>query len=110
MFCFDANISENFEKSDTLIINYQITNQSEFDGHKAIDIFVSDLYASNISPRNKVLVNFERVAVTANTSVNNEIILTRNNFKYVNSKGEYIFEPGEFIIDISGSKENISLE
>ena len=103
-------ISEQFEKNDTLIINYQITNESEFDGHKAIDIFVSDLYASNISPRNKVLVNFERVSVPANTNVKREIILTRNNLKYVNSKGEYIFEPGEFIIDISGSKKNISLK
>ena len=63
-----------------------------------------------ISPRNKVLVNFERVSVPAKTTVQHEFILTRNNFKYVNSKGEYIFEPGEFIIDISGSKENISLE
>ena len=88
----------------------QITNESEFDGHKAIDIFVSDLYASNISPRNKVLVNFERVSVPANTNVKREIILTRNNLKYVNSKWEYIFEPGEFIIDISGSKKNISLK
>ena len=103
-------ISEQFEKNDTLIINYQITNESEFDGHKAIDIFVSDLYASNISPRNKVLVNFERVSVPSNTIVKREIILTRNNLKYVNSKGEYIFEPGEFIIDVSGSKKNISLK
>ena len=43
----------------------------------------------------------------ANSTVQTEIILTRNNFMYVNSNREYIFEPGDFIINVSGSIENI---
>jgi beta-glucosidase len=89
---------------ETLKVSVRVKNTGKLDGHHAIDLFVSDLYAS-LSPAAKKLKRFSKTFIENGKSTTVEFELNRDDLSFVNAKLQRVVEPGEFRISVGGLSE-----
>jgi len=84
---------------DTLDVSLTVRNSGPRDGEHAVDLFVSDLYAS-LSPASRKLRRFQKVYLKAGESTTMRFRLTPADLSMVNAKLERVTEPGEFKVTV----------
>lgn len=103
----DSITSKNSALSDTIVVHCSIENKSERDAVKPLDVFVSDLYASTISPRVRVHVDFDRIPIPARQKVQAQFKLPPQCFSYVDGSGTRHSEPGRFSVELGCVSDTI---
>ncbi len=90
-------------------VNFNLSNTGERDGDEVVQIYLTDTQASTVRPR-KQLRAFERVSVAKGETKRLEFVLDEEDFALWNSGMEFVVEPGEFIVSVGASSEDIRLQ
>ncbi|PCK03744.1 MAG: beta-glucosidase [Alteromonadaceae bacterium] len=96
-----------FHKGDVVTVSAVIKNTGKRAGKKAVDLYISDHYASDI-PQVKRLRRFDKVTLKAGKSTRVEFTLSAEDFSFVNRDLKTVIEPGMFSIELEG--ERLDLE
>lgn len=103
---------ESYKIGDSIEITLDLINHSDRDGQDTIQVYVKDHVGSVVRPV-KQLVNFEKVAISANETKSISITLDQDAFSMINAQLETVIEPGEFTIYVgfdSKVEEGITIE
>ena len=90
---------ETMLNGDSLRVSVTVTNTGQRAGHKAVDLYVSDLYAS-LSPAAKKLKRFGKVHLEAGQSETIGFELHEDDLSFVNLDLQRVVEPGEFRVSV----------
>lgn len=94
---------------NTVEISFDIENKGAYDGFEIAQCYVRDIVASMSRPV-KELKTFEKVFIEAGGKKSVSLKLNKSDLSFYNARGEFIFEPGEFKIEIGKSSNNICYE
>ena len=89
------------QPGETLEVSVTVRNTGARGGQHAVDLFVSDLYAS-LSPAARKLRRFTKVHVPAGGAETVRFTLGAEDLAMVNADLERVVEPGEFRISVGG--------
>lgn len=107
-----------FEYSDLFVkqtgpesasVSVTVANTGERDGEEVVQLYITDRQASTVRPR-KQLRGFKRVMIPAGESVQVSFELDRESFLVYNKEMKPVVEPGEFLIAVGASSEDIRLK
>ena len=92
----------------TAKVSLSVTNSGAMDGDEVVQLYLTDIQASVARPQ-KQLRAFRRVHIPAGGSVRVEFTLGEKDFALYDRDMNYTVEPGDFIIGIGASSEDIRL-
>lgn len=98
---------ETIRDGESLKVSITLTNTGERAGHHAVDLFVSDLYAS-LSPAVKKLKRFTKVYLEAGQSKTVGFELDKDDLSFVNLDLQRVVEPGEFRVSVGELSETFT--
>ena len=96
----DLNVDE--VSDNEINVSFKLRNKSNVKGKEVAQLYIRDLYASVTRPV-KELKGFEIVELDSFEEKEVVIKLSKSDFGFYNNVGEFIIEPGEFIIFVGGS-------
>ncbi len=85
-----------------------VTNSGEMDGDEVVQLYVTDLEASVVRPRRQ-LKAFRRVHVPRGGTVTVEFVLGMSDFALYDRDMNFVTEPGDFLLGIGASSDDIRL-
>jgi len=91
---------------NALEISFDIENTGVYDGYEIAQCYVRDMVASMARPV-KELKAFEKVFIPAGEKKTVSLKLEKSDLSFYNARGEFVFEPGDFQIEIGKSSNNI---
>ena len=91
--------SETISKTDSLIIEVDITNIGKMDTKEIVQLYVSDLFAS-IIPTGKSLKGFDKVEIKRGEMTTVKFVLSSEDLQFVDTSGNWISEAGDFEVSI----------
>lgn len=97
------------KNGDKIIIKVNVTNTGKLAGKEAVELYTSDLYASEITPDVKRLRKFKKILLEPGETKTVEFELDTNNLGYFTPKGEFKVEAGEFEFLIKDLKQTYNL-
>lgn len=95
--------------SDYAEITFDIKNTGEFDGWEIPQCYICDLVASVGRPV-KELKAFDKVFIKKGETKKVKFTLKKEDLSFYNTRGEFIFEPGEFRLEVGRSCKDICFE
>jgi beta-glucosidase len=95
--------------NDSIIVSVEVTNNSAVEGKEVVQLYLSDLVASNV-PAGKKLVGFQKIHLKPLETKRIDFVLSTEAVKFVNNKGEWISEKGFFDLKISQLNSNFELK
>ncbi|MCR5003955.1 MAG: glycoside hydrolase family 3 C-terminal domain-containing protein [Bacteroidales bacterium] len=97
--------------ADGALVNVSLTvsNTGKMDGEEVVQLYITDKVASTVRPR-KQLRAFRRITVKAGETAEVSFSLGAEAFSVVNQDMQTVVEPGEFIIGVGASSDDIRLE
>lgn len=104
-----SNISvdgKNFTSDDIIRVSVDVTNTGEVEGKEAVLLFSSDLVAS-LSPDVRRLRGFEKVSLEPGKTQTVTFELKGEDLAFVNEKGKWTLEEGEFMLQLGDQTANI---
>ena len=101
--------SNSLSADDELSVSVEIKNTGKRTGKEAVELYVSDLYAS-ITPDVKRLRAFEKIELKPGESRTLTFKLDKSAFAFVNRENQTVVEPGEFEVSIGGLKEKFNIK
>ena len=88
-----------FTVNDTLTISVDVRNAGDMNGKQSVLLFSSDLVASQ-TPEIRRLRDFTKIELKAGEQKTVTFSLPAKNLSFVNSQGNWVFEPGEFTLQV----------
>lgn len=95
--------------NDTLYVKCKVANIGNYDGEEIVQLYIRDVVASVTRPL-KELKGFKKVFISKGKSSTVEFIISPEELKLWNADMKFIVEPGEFILMIGSSSEDIKLK
>lgn len=95
--------------SENLNVQVKVTNTGTRKGKEVIELYTSDLYASEITPDVRRLRRFEKIELEPGESRIVSFNLNAEEMAYHNQKGKPIVEPGKFELMIKDLKGTFSI-
>lgn len=89
-------------------VSVTIGNTGDYDGEEVAQLYISDVRASTVRPR-KQLRAFRRVAIPKGESRRITFALGADAFRVYNRQMHPVVEPGDFVIGVGASSEDIRL-
>jgi beta-glucosidase len=86
--------------NDSIIVSVEVTNNSAVEGKEVVQLYLSDLVAS-VVPAGKKLVGFQKIQLKPFETKRIDFVLSNEEVKFVNNKGELISEEGFFDLKIN---------
>lgn len=103
----DVKLSKNSLKgNETLKATVTVTNTGNMNGEEVVQLYISDPVAS-ISRSVKELKHFKKVSLKAGEQKEVSFDITTNDLKFYNTRLNYDWEPGEFIIQIGTNSSDV---
>lgn len=96
-----------FKKGDTIKISVVVKNTGSRAGKESVLLFSSDLYAT-ITPDVKRLRRFSKIELNPGESKTVYFNITFNDLAFVNTKNQWVTEPGLFELSVGGQKTTIT--
>lgn len=100
--------STSLKKGETLSISVNVTNTGKVAGKESVLLFISDLFATDISPDVKRLRGFDKVDLKPGESKMVTFKITPEDIAYVNSDLKKVTGEGEFSIQLGNKKVNFN--
>ncbi len=98
-----------FTKNDTLHIFVNVTNKGNREGGEAVEVYVTDLYAS-VSRPNKELKEFTKVFLEPGETEKIDFTIPVKAFSFIGRNNKPVLENGDFIITIGNLNKKITLK
>ena len=95
----------NLKGNETLLATVNVTNTGKFEGEEVVQLYVSDPVAS-ISRSVKELKNFKKISLKPGETKEVSFTITTDDLKFYNNELQFVWEPGEFIIQIGTNSSN----
>ena len=92
--------------NETIRISLDVTNSGERDGKEVVQVYLTDPVSSVLTPV-KQLKAFKKVSIPAGETVNVSLEIPFDELMLYNAEGENVLEPGEYIIQIGRSSDDI---
>lgn len=89
------------DPAEGLNFNLKVSNTGEWDGEEVVQVYLSDLEASTVVPRYK-LVAFRRIGLRAGESKKIAFTLPGEDFMLVDDSGKWVLEAGTFRLWVGG--------
>jgi beta-glucosidase len=89
-------------------LSIKIKNESNIAVKEVVQLYLSDLYASMV-PTGKSLKKFQKIEIPANSEMVLKFSLTVDDLKFVNEKGQFVAEKGDFKINIGNKSVSFAL-
>lgn len=103
----DVKLSKTSLKgNETLTATVTVTNTGKVAGEEVVQLYISDPVAS-ISRAVKELKNFKKVSLQPGEQKEVKFNVTTNDLKFYNTKLNYDWEPGEFIIQVGTNSSDV---
>lgn len=102
-----SNLSVNKE-NENVIVSFDITNTGNMDGDEVPQLYISDSLASTVRPV-KQLREFDRVNIKKGETKRIQFELEPEAFSLYDRNMNKVVEPGEFIIQVGASSDDIRL-
>jgi beta-glucosidase len=96
-----------FSADDTLTVTIDVRNTGDRLTKESVLLYSSDLVAS-LTPDNRRLRAFEKVELKPGESKTVTLKLAARDLSFVNLDGEWVLEPGEFVL--FSEKQNVKVE
>lgn len=118
LFAFGEGLSytefdySNFEyklKKEAFEISFDIENKGKFDGFEIAQCYVRDIVASASRPV-KELKGFEKVFIKSGEKKRVLFTLKKDDLSFYDLRGNFVFEKGDFKIEIGKASNNICFE
>ena len=87
-------------------VSVDVTNKGKMDGKEVVQIYVSDPVCSVLRPV-RMLKGFSKVAIPAGNTSNVKVAIPIEELKYTDMSGRKVLEPGDFIVEIGRSSDDI---
>ena len=97
------------KSTDKILVKVTVTNTGKKAGKEVVELYTSDLYASQITPDVKRLRRFEKVDLKPGESRTVEFEIDANDLGYFTPKGEFKIEAGEFEFLVKDLKQSYLL-
>jgi beta-glucosidase len=91
-----------FNPDDAATISVTVTNKGSRPGKEVVQLFISDVFASAVTPDVKRLRGFEKVMLNAGESKTIEFKIPLKDLAFVNTNNKRILEKGDFKVMIEG--------
>ena len=91
---FQCSVEE-FGADTDLVFTVDVKNTGDVAGKEVVMLYSRDMVASMV-PENRRLRAFEKVEIQPGETVNVELKIKGSDLAFVNPKGKWILEPGEF--------------
>ena len=98
-----------FTAGDSLAFTVDVTNSGRVAGKEAVMLFTSDLVASLV-PDNRRLRAFDKIALTPGETKTVTLKIAAKDLSFVNAKGEWTLEPGDFKAQIGTEVVRLTLK
>ena len=95
-------------QNESISLSVKIKNESNIPVKEVVQLYLSDLYASMV-PTGKSLKKFQKIEIPANGEMVLKFSLTVDDLKFVNEKGDFIAEEGDFKITIGNKTASFKL-
>lgn len=103
----DLTLSSSSLKGDqTLTASIELTNSGKYDGAEVVQLYIRDVVGSITRPV-KELKGFQKVFLKAGETKTVTFNITAEDLKFYNYNLEYGWEPGEFVVMVGGSSEEV---
>ena len=103
----DLSLSQStMKKNESVRVSVTVKNTSDRDGKHAVELYVSDLYAS-LSPSAKRLKKFTKVFLRAGEQKVVYFDLGKQDLEFVDASLKRVVEPGDFKIQVGGLKTEL---
>lgn len=89
-------------------VSVTIGNTGDYDGEEVAQLYISDVRASTVRPRRQLRA-FRRVAIPKGESRRITFALGADAFRVYNRQMQPVVEPGDFVIGVGASSEDIRL-
>lgn len=93
---------------DKIIATANVSNIGKRDGKEVVQLYVSDPVSSVLTPIRQ-LKAFDKVEIPAGTTKTISLEIPLEELTIVNAEGKRVLEPGEFIISVGSSSDNLPL-
>ncbi|WP_029036241.1 glycoside hydrolase family 3 N-terminal domain-containing protein [Salinimicrobium xinjiangense] len=93
----------------SFMVEVTVTNTGKIAGKEVVELFTSDLYASQSTPDVKRLRRFEKIYLEPGESKTVSFEIGAKDLAYFTPKGESLVEPGEFEIIIKDLKTTLNV-
>jgi len=94
---------------EPLHVSVTVKNSGSRAGQEVVQLYLTDLYAS-ITPHNKRLKRFEKIALAAGESKTVRFVLTPEDFSFIGRDLRPTIESGEFKVTVGPLVQNFTLE
>ena len=98
------------KKNEELKLEVTVTNTGERAGKEVVEIYTSDLYATEITPDVKRLRRFKKVDLKPGESKTLHFTIPAKDLAYFNTEGKPVIEAGEFEIMVKDLKQKLEIE
>ncbi len=103
----DIKLSKSALKGEeTLTVTVSVKNTGKYKGEEVVQLYISDPVAS-VSRAVKELKGFQKVAIAPGESKEVKFTVSTDALKFYNSKLEYIWESGDFEVQIGGNSRDV---
>ncbi len=96
--------------ADQLTITVQVTNTGTREGQEAVQLFSSDLIATQVSPDVRRLRRFDKIALRPGETKTVTFVLPLRELAYAGPTGTPVLEPGDFDLRIADLVQRITLK
>ena len=90
-------------------VKVKVTNTGKRSGKEVVELYSSDLYASQSTPDVKRLRRFEKIFLEPGETKTVSFSLRANDLAYFTPKGESLIEPGDFELMIDSLKVTLTI-
>ena len=101
-----SNLKVNKGVNGEVTVSVDLKNTGTIEGKEVVQLYVRDLIASVTRPV-KELKGFELVSLKPKELKTLTFTLTKEELGFYNNKGEFVVEPGEFMVFVGGSSNTI---
>ena len=90
-------------------VKVELTNSGSYDGDEVIQIYVKDVVSSHAKPVME-LKAFKRINLKAGETKEVELAIDKKELELYQGDGQWLLEPGDFVIMAGGSSKNLPLK
>ncbi len=106
----DLKLDKNeISTTGNLTVEVKVTNTGKRAGKEVVELYTSDLYASQSTPDVKRLRRFEKISLEPGETKTVTFTLNAKDLAYVTPKGESLVEPGDFELMVDELKTGLKV-
>lgn len=103
----DIRLTKNqYRANDKIEVIITLTNTGNYDGEEVVQLYIRDVAASVVRPV-KELKGFQKVFLKKGEAKEVRFLLTADDLRFYNDRLQFIYEPGEFMLYIGGSSNDV---